>query len=128
MARLNLFETVCLPRFGLPARIYRKAPKTLVVTESAVAGAFGLRTDYRQALAALGVLVGLVLLIACANVANLMAAQSAARTREMALRVSIGAGRRRLIQMVLVESAILALFAAAVGGSLFAWWSGPSSW
>jgi predicted permease len=105
------------------SRDLSKAPKTLLV-ESAVAGAFGMRTDYRQALAALGVLVGLVLLIACANVANLMAAQSAARTREMALRVSIGAGRRRLIQMVLVESAILALFAAAVGG-LFAWWAGP---
>jgi predicted permease len=100
-----------------------RVPKTLGV-ESAVAGAFGLRTNYRQALAALGVLVGLVLLIACANVANLMTAQAAARSREMALRVSIGAGRRRLIQLVLVESAILALFAAAVGG-LFAIWAGP---
>jgi putative ABC transport system permease protein len=100
-----------------------RVPKTLGV-ESAVAGAFGLRTDYRQALAALGVLVGLVLLIASANVANLMTAQAAARTREMALRVSIGAGRQRLIQMVLVESAILALFAAVAGG-LFAWWAGP---
>jgi len=100
-----------------------KAPKTLNV-ESAVAGAFGLRTDYRQAIAALGVLVGLVLLIACANVANLMTAQATARAREMALRVSIGAGRSRLVQLVLAESAILALFAAAVGG-LFARWSGP---
>jgi predicted permease len=99
------------------------APRTLGV-ESAVAGAFGLRTDYRQALAALGALVGLVLLIACANVANLMMAQAAARAREMALRVSIGAGRRRLIQLVLVESGMLAFLAATVGG-LFAWWSGP---
>jgi len=100
-----------------------KAPRALGV-ESAVAGAFGLRTDYRQALAALGTLVGLVLLIACANVANLMTAQAAARAREMALRVSIGAGRRRLIQLLLVESGMLAFLAAAVGG-LFAWWSGP---
>ena len=100
-----------------------RVPRTLEA-ESAVAGAFGLRTDYRQALAALGVLVGLVLLIACANVANLMAAQAAARTREMALRISIGAARWRLIQMVLVESAILVLFAAAAGG-LLAWWAGP---
>ncbi len=99
------------------------APKTLDV-ESAVAGAFGMRTDYRQALAALGVIVGLVLLIACANVAKLMTAQAAARSREMALRVSIGAARPRLIQMVLVESAMLAMFAAALG-ALVSWWAAP---
>jgi predicted permease len=65
-----------------------------------------------------------VLLIACANVANLMTAQAAARAREMALRVSIGACRLRLVQLVLVESAMLALFAAAVG-AFFAWTSAP---
>ncbi|HEY4363267.1 MAG TPA: ABC transporter permease [Bryobacteraceae bacterium] len=100
-----------------------KAPRTLAV-ESAVAGASNLRRDYRQSLAALVVLVGLVLFIACANAANLMTAQAAARSREMALRVSLGARRGHLIQLVLVESAILALFASAAGG-LFAIWSGP---
>ena len=69
-------------------------------------------------------LVGLVLLIACANVANLMTAQASARAREMAVRVSIGGGRWRLVQLVFVQSGWLAVLAAGVGG-LFAWWSGP---
>jgi putative ABC transport system permease protein len=80
--------------------------------------------DYRRALIWIGVLVALVLLIACANVANLMTALAASRAREMALRVSIGAGRLRLVQMVLVESGMLAMGAALLG-SAFAWWSAP---
>ncbi len=98
--------------------------KQKLLLEPAPAGISDLQNDYRTALAALGVLVALVLLIACANVANLMTAQAAARAREMALRVSIGAGRRRLVQLVLVESAWLAFLAAAFGG-LFAWWTAP---
>src|ERR1017187_2122425 len=95
-----------------------------LVLEPAAAGASNLQNEYRRSVVALGVLVALVLLIACANVANLMTAQAASRAREMALRVSIGAGRWRLVQLVLVESAILALLAGAIGG-LFAWWSAP---
>jgi putative ABC transport system permease protein len=95
-----------------------------VVLGAAPSGASDMQGANRDSLAALAVLVGLVLLIACANVTNLMAAQSAARAREMALRVSIGAGRRRLVQMVLVESALIA-FLAAAAGALFAWWAAP---
>jgi predicted permease len=98
--------------------------KQKLLLEPAAAGVSEMQKDYRRALAALGVLVALVLMIACANVANLMTAQAAARAREMALRVSIGAGRWRLVQLVLVESAMLAFFAAAIG-ALFAWWSAP---
>jgi putative ABC transport system permease protein len=100
---------------------YLSAP---VFLDPAAAGFSFTQKTYRRALAILGVLVALVLLIASANVANLMSAQAAARTREMALRVSIGAGKRRLVQLVLVESLLLALVASALG-IVFAWWAAP---
>lgn len=100
---------------------YVNAPVTL---EPAAAGMSGMQKNYRRSLLILSVVVGLVLLIACVNVANLMTAQASARARELALRVSIGAGRARLVQLVLVESAMLALFASLLGG-VFAWWSAP---
>jgi len=109
---------------GLSNAILEKMLAQTVVLDTAAAGASGLQRDYRTSLIALGVLVALVLLIACANVANLMTALAAARAREMALRVSIGAGRWRLVQLVLVEGAILAFLAAAIG-AVFAWWSAP---
>ena len=92
--------------------------------EPAAAGRSNLQRDYWKSLTVLGLLVALVLMIACVNVANLMTAQAASRAREMALRVSIGAGRWRLIQLVLIESALLAFVAAAIGGA-FAWWASP---
>ena len=90
----------------------------------AAAGASDAQKEYRRPLLILTVLVALVLLVACANVGNLLTAQGTARAREMALRVSIGAGRGRLLQLVLVESALLALM-AAMAGTWFGWWSAP---
>src|SRR5262249_16226915 len=95
-----------------------------VLLDRAAAGVSAIQRDFREPLAVLAVLVALVLLIACANVANLMTAQAAARARVMALRISIGAGRARLVQLGLVEGTILAFLAAATGG-VFAWWSAP---
>ena len=100
---------------------YLKSPRAV---ESASAGVSIMQRDYRRSLAILAAVVALVLLIACANVANLMAAQSAARAREMALRVSIGAGRWRLVQLVIVESTMIACLALLIG-AIFAWWSAP---
>ena len=109
---------------GMSQRNLEKSLQKKMLVKAAAAGVSRLQGDYRHALLWLGVLVALVLLIACANLANLMTAQAASRAREMALRVSIGAGRSRLVQLVLVESAILALFSAALG-AIFAWWAAP---
>ncbi len=83
-----------------------------------------MQEQYGRSLQILAVLVSLVLLIACVNIANLMTAQAAARSREMALRVSLGAGGRRLAQLVLVESTLIAFIATAMG-VVFAWWAAP---
>jgi predicted permease len=95
-----------------------------LLIEPAGAGASNLQRDYRSSLWMLAMLTALVLLIACANAANLITAQAESRSREMAVRVSLGAGRSRLVRLVMLESLWIALLAAAAG-SAFAWWAAP---
>jgi len=83
----------------------------------AAAGVSYLREQYNSSLEILLVITGLVLLIACANLANLMMARASVKRREVAIRMAMGASRGRILRQVLLESALLATIGAALGAA-----------
>jgi putative ABC transport system permease protein len=106
---------------GVPPQVQKEYLKTSFALRPATTGFSDTGVRYRTALFALMAIAGIVLLIACANIANLLLARAAARQREFSVRMAIGASRSRIVRQLMTESLLLSISGAGAG-LLFALW------
>jgi len=112
---VELQEWLSSHREVIPDRDLKDIPRQYIHLTPAARGVEKLRTDYETGLHLLVTLSALLLLIACANIANLFLARGSANRSQMAVRLALGAPRNRLIRQMLTESVLLALMGGAAG-------------